>query len=207
MDQFPHNEFVSIPVPSALSAVAGGSQVSRIKNTPYTEVFHTVPGGSGENMNIDHQFLEACDVVVGPAISLAHGPERSRVLTLSPFAVPMEQGIALLKTPAGTAVFHGLSLSSLTLGIPQYVMEYLQGRLKREHSEGWNVIAYDLSLVVWRDADSWAARLGKRVLCNFQVEHINGVATPVDIHLVDNFGISNVAGFTAHLATLIARAL
>lgn len=207
MDQFPHNEFVSIPVPDALKSVAGGSQTSRIKNTPYGEVFHTVPGGSGESMNIDRQLLDACDIVVGPAISLAHGLERSRVLTLSPFAVPMEHGIALLKTPAGTAVFHGLSMSSLTVGIPQYVMDYLQGRLKREHNDGWNVIAYDLSLTIVRDSHCWVARLGQRNLCEFQVEHINGVATPVNIQLVDDFGVINVGGFTAHLAALIARGL
>lgn len=158
-------------------------------------------------MNIDRRFLDQCDLVMGPAIALAHGEERQRILTLSPFAVPMEQGICVIQNPTGRMVFYGVSVSNLSLGIPECLVGYITDRATRESGGLWKLCGYGLGFNISRAGDRWMATLGNSPMATFDAPHVNGVAKVTNLQLL-GFGPSEgIEGFTAQLAGLIERYL
>ncbi len=132
-------------------------------------------------MNIDLPLLERCTLHLGPAIALSSGEDQQRMLTLSPFAVPMEQGLCLLRTPTGEFQFHGISIANLTLGIPQYVVEYLVQRLQREGRGDYRCLGYGLGLSITRRNNRWHASLNERLLAEFEVVHNGPNVTVVNL--------------------------
>jgi hypothetical protein len=158
-------------------------------------------------MNIDVAALEQCGLHIGPAIALSKGEDQQRMLTLSPFAVPMEQGIALLRTPAGTHVFHGVSIASLSLGIPQFVVEYVTQRMTREGFGDWRCLGYGLGLAVSRKGSRWQASLGDRVLAIFDVDHRNHSVAVQNLEIVGTLPEVGEQGYRVALQALIERYL
>lgn len=158
-------------------------------------------------MNIDRRFLDQCDLAMGPAIALAHGEERQRIMTLSPFAVPMEQGICIIQNPTGRMVFYGVSVSNLSLGIPECLVGYIAERATRETNALWKLCGYGLGITVSRNGDRWMATLGNTPLATFDTPHINGMARVTNLQLM-GFGPSEGEdGFKTQMAALIERYL
>lgn len=158
-------------------------------------------------MNIDKRFLDQCDLLIGPAISLANGEDRQRVLTLSPFAVPMDQGICLLQSPGDSMAFYGVSLSDLSLGIPESVVGYIADRCVRENHGNWKLLGYGLGLTVTRSGGEWQANLGSTPLAAFRISHVNGNAQINDLQLLGLPPLQQINAYTQQLATLITRYL
>lgn len=158
-------------------------------------------------MNIDRRFLDQCDLVIGPAISLAYGDDRQRVMTLSPFAVPMEQGVCLIQNPTGRLVFYGVSVSDLTLGIPECLVNYIAERTLRDGHGSWKLIGYGLGLTITRTGDLWQASLGPTPLATFTAPHQNGVASVCIQQTLGVIPSDGSQGYEQMLAALIERYL
>lgn len=158
-------------------------------------------------MNIDRRFLDQCNLVIGPAISLAYGEDSQRVMTLSPFAVPMEQGICLLQNPTGRMVFYGVSVTDLTLGIPECLVGYISDRANRDGYGNWQLVGYGLVISITRNGDLWQASLGSTPLATFSAPHVDGVARVTIHQLLSVTPREGLQGFEQSLAALIERYL
>lgn len=158
-------------------------------------------------MNIDRRYLDQCELLIGPAITLAFGEERQRVMTLSPFAVPMGQGICILQNPTGHAVFYGVAVTDPTLGIPECLVSYIAERSTRDGHGLWKSLGYGLSLTVQRSGDLWRASLGSTELATFIAPHVNGYVRVEIVELLGYQPREGVNGYTQQLAALIERYL
>lgn len=156
-------------------------------------------------MNIDLATLDRAGVSCGPTIAITDAGG-GRLVTLSPYAVPLEQGIALLKTPSNELCFYGVSVCRLALGIPQYVVEYLATRIRKEHDPHWQLVGYGLVLSVTRQGDYWLTSLGNTPICRFQYDVRLGTSI-TGLELLGSLTVHQTPVFLSSLQALLPRYL
>lgn len=132
-------------------------------------------------MYLDTVYLNECNLIAKPAITLHYGELRKRVITLSPFMVPMADGIALIQED-DVFTLYGVGLNDRAVGDPSDVVYYLAERMWSEYGN-MKVIAYGPTIELIRKKAGWELLLGETLIATFHKSNNFGEVAITDLEL------------------------
>lgn len=156
-------------------------------------------------MYLKTDFLEQCHLHLSPTIALSHGDNQERVLSLSPYAIPLEHGLCVLELPDGSRQLNGFSMSRLDVGLPHEVLEYTVRRVSLETRQSYRVVCYGLNLQIGRTKQGWQATLGNTTLALFNKRHDSGQTIITDIIYTGGAASSNRPQYRNALVKLLTQ--
>lgn len=156
-------------------------------------------------MYLDTALLDASTVHIGPTIALGYGDHQERILTLSPFMIPLSDGIALLQRSSQGLLLAGYELRRTDLGLPYDALLHSLKHISAESGQQYSLLSYGLEVELVSTPAYWVARLGNMELATFDRVMHNGAGWPANLSITALPGMNH--NYVSSLTNLITRTL